>query len=318
MKINGRIPVLIASWMAIGSAILWIPGFVQGSPVTNVTLSLQSGPPQGDVSPGSSGLVTILGNVTCTTNGTEEVKVILEGHSDLGSFSLFPSSFYFEGNNELLNSQSFRITLRIPQGYQPDEPLQLYITGQFIENNLTYPISDLVHTIEIQPYYNIKVDSPPPQEIGAGEFVYFNLRITNTGNREDTYEFIFDNLVDLCGQMWTIATITPKTIGVGQTQTFVVSAQAPQTWSLWRNQVQPFNLRIISQQASVTGGDVKCFVRLFVRQRGIFIPGFTPSFALFGIIFVSLVLGKKKLMDGRGKPPEYPKDLYSELSMSIR
>jgi hypothetical protein len=46
--------------------------------------------------------------------------------------------------------------------------------------------------------------------------------------------------------------------------------------------------------------------------------GFSPSFAIFGIILVSLVLGKKKWLSGKEKPPNYPKDLYSELSMSMR
>jgi hypothetical protein len=318
MKIRGKTTILIASWMAMGSLVMWMPTCVQGSPESNVTLSLQSDPPEADVSPGSSGLVTISGNVSCTTNGTKDVKVILNGHSDLGHISIFPSRFYFEGDNDSWNTRSFRITSRVPQGYIYDEPLRLSIAGQFIEDNFTYPISDIVYSIETQPYYNIKVDAPLPQEIGAGEFVYFKLKITNTGNSEDTYEFIFDNLSDLCGQMWTIATITPKSFGIGQTQTVVFSAQAPQTWSLWRNEIQPFHLRILSMKARETGGDVKCFVRLYVRQRGSYIPGFAPSFALFGIIFVSLVLGKKKMMDVKGKPPEYPKDLYSELSMSIR
>jgi hypothetical protein len=315
---NRKIPALIASWIAIGSIVIGIPNGVSGASNTNVTLSLQSDPTAADVSFRSSGLLTISGNVSCIVNGSEDVRVYLESGSEFGIATINPSNFYFEGDNHTLNTRTFGITTRVPQGYPSNEPINIFVSGSFIEGNHTYPIPDLIHSLEIQPYYDFEVKAPPPQEIGAGEFVYFAINITNIGNSEDTYEFLFDNLRDLCGEMWTVATITPKSLEPGRIKTFVVSAQAPQTWTIYRNKVQPFNLRILSQKSIQEGVEVKCFISLLVRQRGSYIPGFTPSFAVFGIIFVSLVLGKKKLMVGKGKPPEHPKDLYSELSMSIR
>jgi hypothetical protein len=183
----------------------------------------------------------------------------------------------------------------VPQGTTFLATPVVTISGNFVQGGLVQNINPVNQIIEIQPYYKLEVDTPPPQEIGAGEFVYFSIKITNVGNTEDTFEFIFDNLKDLQGKQWTVATITPKTYQEKETKTLTVSAQAPQTWSLWTNEVQPFNLRILSQQSLAEGGDVKYFVPLYVRQKGIYIPGFSPMFALMGIGMVAIVMGKRRL-----------------------
>jgi hypothetical protein len=142
------------------------------------------------------------------------------------------------------------------------------------------------------------VDTPPPTEIGPGEFVYFPIKMTNVANTEDTFRFEFLNLEDLTDDAWVVATITDKTLQEKETKTITVSAQAPQTWTIWRNDVTPLMLRVTSIQSEETAFIVRYDVPLFVRQKGIYIPGFSPVFALLGIGLVALVMGKRKMSLG--------------------
>jgi hypothetical protein len=309
---------MVASYITIGSIVLMIPFCVQGSPSDNVTLFLQYDPPIVDVSVGSDGMVNVQGYVNSSYNVTNPVKVFLVADSDFGSVAVNPSSFKFQQGNEKKGPCSFELSTRVPQGYPIDGPTGISVSGYVIEDNLSYPLSTVETNVSIRPSFSIEAVTPPHQQIGAGEFVNFAVRITNTGNVEDTYEFNFNNLKDLCGMEWTIATITPKSFGVDETKTIVISAQAPQTWTSYRNRVTDIKLVIISQGSRGVGGNVKEHVSLFVRERGSYIPGFTPSFAIIGIILVSMMVKKKKRMEGKGNPPEHPKDLYSELSMSMR
>jgi hypothetical protein len=260
--------------------------------------------------------VDIIGKVNISYNGTEAIKVFLVADSDFGAVTVNPSSFKFQEGN--IESDSFELTTRVPQGYPVDDPSGISVSGFVTEGNLSYPLSIAELNVSISPSFSIEAVTPPHQQIGAGEFVNFAVRITNTGNVEDTYEFNFDNLKDLCGMEWTIATITPKSFGVDETKTIVISAQAPQTWTTYRNRVTEFKMELISQGSRDEGGNVKEYISLYVRERGSYIPGFTPSLAIIGIILVSLVSKKQKWMGGKPKPPEHPKDLYSELSMSMR
>jgi hypothetical protein len=295
MKLRPVLMIALLTVTLFSAIMMMIPQETEASPITVVTLNLQPEPPQVDVSPGSSGIVTLQGTVYCLKYGPDQVKVNLIGSSDIAGASVIPPNMVFGGAGGSEETRSFAVTTRVPQGTTFTATPTVTVSGNFIQGGLQYNIPPVQQLIEILPYYKLEVDTPPPQEIGAGEFVYFAIKITNVGNTEDTYEFIFDNLEDLQDKEWTVATITPKTYIEDETKTITVSAQAPQTWTIWRNEVQPFNLRIVSQQAAEEGGDVKYFVPLYVRQKGIYIPGFSPMFAIMGIGAVALIMGKRRL-----------------------
>jgi hypothetical protein len=275
--------------------IITVPEEAEASPLTIVLLSLQAEPPKVDVSPGSAGIITMLGSVTCTKYGPDPVKVFLTGSSDFGPAPVVPSSFVFGGSAGTESSATFSVTTRVPVGTTFTLTPAVTVQGRYDQGGLTGTISAVNQIIQIEPYYKLEVDTPPPQEIGAGEFVYFAIKITNVGNTEDTYEFIFQNLEKLQEIGWIVATITPKTFQEDDVKTITVSAQAPQTWSLWRNEVTPFNLRILSQQSVEEGGNVRYDVPLYVRQKGIYIPGFSPIFLIAGLGAVALAMGKRRL-----------------------
>lgn len=320
MKNRNTLVAGIVILVTFGTLISWIPGSVRASPNTEVNLTLMPESSEFEWPPDRDEMMTLEGEINFTISGSEEVSVYLTAQSEVGRTHIEPSNFVFLGENGSKITSSFNVTTKVPYDFPIEDVFRVTVSGYFVQGELSYPISPVTQEIRIRPYYKIDVDPSPPQEIAPGEFVYFNLIITNKGNVEDTFEFTFQNLEDLCSDQWTIATITPKTFGIKQTQTIAVSAQAPQSWTLYRNKVQPFRLRILSQQSLEEGGNVRYDVTLFVRQRGQYIPGFSPAFALFGLLFVSLAFRKKRCSGG--KIPKFrsthPKDLYGKLSMKMR
>ncbi len=292
-----RVSIMIIALLTlsmISMMMAFVPEEAEASPLTIVTLSLQADPPKVDVSPGSAGIVTMHGTVTCTKFGPDLVKVFLTGTSDFGTAPVVPSSFVFSGSAGTATTEKFSVTTRVPMGTTFTLTPAVTVQGYYDQGALRDTVNPVSQIIQIEPYYKLEVDSPPPQEIGAGEYVYFLLKITNVGNTEDTYEFVFLNLEDLQDDQWTVATITPKTFQEDDIKTITVSAQAPQTWTIWKNEVQPFNLRILSQQSEDEGGNVRYEVPLYVRTKGIYIPGFSPVFAIMGIGVVALIMGKRR------------------------
>ncbi len=295
MKRLSIIAIVLLTMTMFSTMLIFVPEESEASPITVVTLSLEGEPPKADVSPGSSGIIKVQGTVTCVKYGPDQVKVSLIAQSDTGGASVIPAFHVFAGSTASEESKQFTITTRVPMGYTFMATPQIVISGSFSQGGLIYEVPPVMQIIEVLPYYKLQVDTPPPQEIGAGEFVYFAIRITNVGNAEDTYRFDFLNLKDLQDKQWTVATITDKTFNEDEIRTIEVSAQAPQTWTIWRNEVTPFNLRITSIQSEETTFLVRYDVPLYVRQKGIYIPGFSPVFAILGIGIVALIMGKRRL-----------------------
>ncbi len=320
MKGHSIIWIVMAASTMLVSMLALVPEHAKASTTSTVALTLQDSPLKADVSPHNTGIVTINGQIKCTVNGTAPMRVFLQAQSNTGGTSVTSPSRIFNGSDGLQYTENFTVTTRVPQGYTSIETPKVTVSGYFIQGGLQYEIPPVSQIIEIEPYYRFDVDTPPPQEIGAGEFVYFTIKITNMGNAEDTYEFILMNCEELCDEQWVIATITPKTFMVGETKTVTVSAQAPQTWTLWKNKVTPIKLRILSQQSADEGGNVRYDLTLLVRQKGSYIPGFDTTFAFLGVVLVALVMGRGRLSNR--KPTNFPcgqsKDLYGKLSMNMR
>jgi hypothetical protein len=295
MKRLSIMAIILLTMTMFSTMLILAPEESEASPLTVVTLKLQEVPPKVDVSPGSSGITTFQGEIRCIKYGPDQVKAYLQASSDTGGANVNPPSRVFSGASGSEEVDTFSLTTRVPMGYTFMATPQVVVSGYFVQGGLTYEIPAVTQFIEIEPYYKLQVDTPPPQEIGAGEFVFFSIRITNVGNVEDTYRFEFMNLEDLVDKQWTVPTITDKTFYEKEMRTIEVSAQAPQTWTIWRNEVISFNLRITSIQSEETAFLVRYDVPLYVRQKGIYIPGFSPVFAILGIGVVALIMGKRRL-----------------------
>ncbi len=295
MKRRSFLIIALLALMMFSSMVSIVPEEAEANPLTVVTINLQGTPPKVDVSPGKSGIVEITGEVKCIKYGPDQVKVFLQAQSETGGASIIPPSFVFAGASGTTSTEQFSVTTRVPQGYTFQATPVVTVSGTFSQGGLDDTVPPVRQILEIIAYYKLEVDNPPPQEIGPGEFVYFSVRIINVGNAEDTYEFEFENLKNLVEDQWTIATITPKTFLEDEAKNIKITAQAPQSWTIWINKVTPLDLKITSQQSLDTDRVIKYNVPLYVRQKGIYIPGFSPVFAIIGIGMVALVMGKRKM-----------------------
>jgi hypothetical protein len=298
MKRRSFMAVLLLTLTMFSAMLVLIPEESEASQLTIVTISVQATPPEVDVSPGSPGIVVMNGEVRCTKYGPDPVEVYLIAASDTGGASVVPPNFVFSGSTGTTQTDTFAVTTRVPMGYTFMATPQITVSGTYSQGALSYTIPPVMQIIKILPYYKLELETPPPQEIGPGEFVYFPIKITNVGNAEDTYRFDFINLEDLTKDQWTVAPITDKTLPEDEMQQVTVTAQAPQTWTIWRNDVTPLLLRVTSIQSEETAYIVKYDIPLYVRQKGIYIPGFSPMFAILGIGVVALIMGKRRMSLG--------------------
>jgi hypothetical protein len=266
-----------------------IPERVKASSETIVKLTLQPEPSKVEVSPGSSGIVTLTGTVYCLKYGPDEVRVSLTASSDACGANVIPPNMVFGGTGGSEETRSFAVTTRVPMGTLFGEIPSVTVSGSYLQGNIQYPILSATQIIEIEPYYELDIMNPPPQEMERGEIAYIPVKITNMGNIEDTYEFMFDNIALCSGRKWTVATITPKTFQPNEIKTYTVSIQEYNREMENEIEIFRFNLRIISQQATEEGGNVKYIVPIYLVIRDPSIPIFIPFSMLVGAIFVTMV-----------------------------
>ena len=161
---------------------------ISASPLTVVTLSLQEKPPQVDVSPGSSGIVEIDGNVTCLKYGPDEVKVSLMGSSDIGGASVEPPNMVFTGRSGSEEIKPFKVSTRVPQGTSSLDTPVVTMSGMFVQGGLQYSINPVSQIIDVLPYCKIEAKIPDRSHtVEAGENVIIGVEVINVGNCEDRY-----------------------------------------------------------------------------------------------------------------------------------
>lgn len=171
---------------------------VEASPLTEVTLALQEDIPTVDVSPGSSGVVEIDGEITCEKYGPDVVRAFISSEIELGSASLEPVSFLFDGVSGSEETLPFKLTARIPQGTSSSLTPSLNVYGHFDQGGLRSTIPPASQIIIILQYYKIGyyIEEKSVQ-VNSGENAKIEFKVINYGNGEDFFEIDFKNRDDL-------------------------------------------------------------------------------------------------------------------------
>jgi hypothetical protein len=168
------------------------------SPFTVVTIELEERPVSVDVSPGSSGIVTVLGNVTCVKWGPDQVKVALVGNSSEGGTSISPPNMVFGGTSGSEESEEFTATAKVPQGSPCTESGTIIVSGTWVQGGLQYTIEPVSSIFVIEQYYMIDMlIADREYTIDAGEDVDFDVVLQNNGNGDDIIEIDILNREDL-------------------------------------------------------------------------------------------------------------------------
>ncbi len=167
---------------------------VKASPLTTVTLDLQDETPEVDVSPGSSGIVEVFGEVTCNKYGPDEVKVFLTGQSETGGCSVEPPSFVFSGVSGSEETEPFILTIRVPMGYTSKATPELSVGGNFDQGGLRTSISPVSTMIVVLQYYKIEYEVKERSfRCNSGEDAEIKFRAINVANGDDTFIIDIEN-----------------------------------------------------------------------------------------------------------------------------
>ena len=199
MEKFGRIFVWALTICMLFSIILSGSIFTVGNPLTEVTLDLQDESPKVDVSPGSSGMVTITGSVTCKKWGPDLVKVYLTGNSSHGDASVIPHDMVFDGSAGSVEERTFSVYTRIPKGTSCYETITVTISGYYVQGSMQYEIEPVSIEIIVLQYYRVEVFFNNGQSqnfnttVKSGSRVNLEFLVHNAGNGNDRFEVDFED-----------------------------------------------------------------------------------------------------------------------------
>jgi hypothetical protein len=174
---------------------------VSANPLTEVTITLFEEEVHVDVSPGSTGIVTIDGSVTCEKWGFDQVTVYLNATSTHGEASVVPPSMIFGGSGGSVDTLSFIAQTRVPQGTSSSELVTLTVDGVYTQGGLQYDMESKSSLIIVDQYFQIEANSTEgfSRREKAGENTDITLNIHNAGNGNDIFEIDFKNRESLEG-----------------------------------------------------------------------------------------------------------------------
>ena len=200
---KGQILVTLIILGILLSIIPLLANHVNANPFTEVTVDLQEEPASVDVSPGSTGIVSILGTVTCKKWGPDQVKVYLEANSTHGGANVNPPSRVFSGTSGSEETAPFSVTTRVPQDISSSESVTVTVGGYYLQGGMEYDIEPDTTLIIVEQYYMVEVYAGGDDGEGfnltakSGESVDLDLIIHNTGNGNDIFEIDFENRDEL-------------------------------------------------------------------------------------------------------------------------
>jgi hypothetical protein len=203
MESRGQVLVLIIVFGILLSATPLLAYQVEANPFTEVTVDLQEEPASVDVSPYSSGIVTIQGTVTCKKWGPDQVKVYLEANSTHDGANVNPPSRVFSGSSGSEETAPFSVTTRVPQGVSSSESVTVTVGGYYLQGSMESDIEPDSALIIVEQYYMVEVYAGGDNGEGfnltakSGENVDLELIIHNAGNGNDIFEIDFENRDEL-------------------------------------------------------------------------------------------------------------------------
>jgi hypothetical protein len=230
MERRGQILVIL---LALGFLFLVIPistNQVQANPLTIVTLTLQEDPPHVDVSPGSPGVVTITGTVTCVKYGPDYVKVFLSASCETSDASVVPPSFVFTQQTGQEKTETFSVTTRIPEGYPCKATPAITVSGYFDQGGLRTNIAPVSQIIIIDQYYKIDAYCPEGnlQTVKPGENFNLDLYVINEGNGDDTFFIDIENRASLNNKGFGLSESVETTICENEVRVVMLQIAIPE------------------------------------------------------------------------------------------
>jgi hypothetical protein len=266
------------------------------SPLTEVTLKLQEEPPKVDVSPGSSGIVTAQGTVTCEKWGPDQVKVSLTGNSTFGGANVNPPNIVFGGASGSEETRSFSVTTRVPPGTPCTEKGELFVAGIFTQGGMQDDIDSVAIKIIILQFYQISVENEKGKiqnmnyTSKAGDTIQVDFYLRNEGNGNDVFNIDFGNRENMQKRDFELPVI--KEIGINpnvRENVFLDIGIPKDTTGTFETQVV-----ITSKGSEKEGSSVTYILPVTLKVEEVSIPDKILSFILspliIGIVIVIVLI----------------------------
>jgi hypothetical protein len=149
----------------------------------------------------------------------------------------------------------------------------------------------------VNQVYQYQIRSEPGyiQTAPGGQFD-LDLIIENTGNGDDEIEVVIERRARMEDNGWAfIMDRTHYELPRGGTQKVNIKVTTPNRWDGWRNVISVIRFRVTSSQAS-QNNDVsqEVYYSVYVRQRGVSVPGFEAPLMLAAVILASALTLRRR------------------------
>ncbi len=297
---NFTMKLLMISLVVVGAFIVIMVGLSDEAEAAQpvATIKLDTGEQTADVGPGETGIVRFTGQVEVEMigPGANVQLIVVSLTADAGwPTSISPTTMSFPAQGS--TPKNFEVVVRVPNftSFQSSGNVMISGTVRTLPGALNFKIPETKGIITINPYFLLTVSCEEPYvEISPGDPLLFSMKIKNDGNTKDRIKIDVSNVDDLAKDEWVV-TLGTRSVMIDENKEDVVkiAVTSPQDWTLYRNRVTKVDVIVKSETSTTTGvaPEIQPY-EFFVRDKGIYIPGFEPMAALMALVIVAVAMRK--------------------------
>ncbi len=280
-----------------------VPDEAEAAPTLTpiATIGLVQSQQTADVSPGSLGIVTFDGTVTCVVNSATTAIVQLEATDTWTSAVVTPSAIEFSNTNA--GAKTFQVSVKAPLYTSRNVVGQVVVSGKVIMYpgrlyGTVQPTDGVKARIDIDSFYKFQINAPKKyQEVGPGQQMVYNVHVINQGNIRDTFEIDIENEEQLT-KAGFVLTLSQRVIDVEELEEKVIklTVNTPIEWNVWKNKVTGVKVSVVSTLSLEESGNPLTQIEYFkIRERGASVPGFDPTFLIMSFVGLAIIVRTRTL-----------------------
>ncbi len=267
-----------------------------------VTIIPDQGALHAKVDPSRGGIVTLTGKI----DGKQPVDleyqfVIVDLVAEVEGWEVtkIPSLILTKNMKQI----GFSVSVRVPAEMQTsglDATKSLRISGTWSyepDTGMSGTIDPVEVFIYVDQFYEYRVRSQHSfvQTSPGGEFD-IEIEVTNEGNGDDTITIEIDRRDTMEANGWAFVFETTKwDVPYQKTIIIPIHIATPKRWDGYRNTIQVVKINVYSDQAIMNNAvSESASYSVFLRQRGVSVPGFEPMIMILAIFFASIMAFNKR------------------------
>jgi hypothetical protein len=264
------------------------------NPIPVLSLALHPTNLQAKVTQSQLGAVAFGGNATVDKiQGIERVTVQLTAIVNTGwAVVVSPQTMVFVNPD----TQRFMVSVIVPPATSSLLTGNVIVTGSAKAPGLAPVLSAATGVVTVAQYFKLRIEAESPlRQVKPGELTYNVVNVYNDGNGMDTFELEIENNEDLVKKQFTVLLgSTDITVLQDEYQPVRLTVQTPQTWTLYKKEMNTFIVKVTSSEARAKNLLYTKTYPLFIYMKGYYIPGFDPFLALIAIAFVAVIFKRRQ------------------------